>query len=98
MSESATAYIEEFEPLYVEQVLGLQQRLQAEYEAFKAADATSSEGVSSDPLANQTTTAETAPELSATNDSTDAPNNSDNTDNANNANNVNNVKTNKPSS
>ncbi len=79
MSESAIAYIEEFEPLYVEQVLGLQQRLQAEYEAFKAADTTSSEGVSSDPLANQTTIAETAPELSATNDSTDAPNNSDNT-------------------
>lgn len=42
-SDSATARIEQFQPLYVEQVLGLQRRLQAEYESLQAADISESE-------------------------------------------------------
>lgn len=38
ISDSTTARIEQFQPLYVAQMLGLQRRLQAEYEALKAAD------------------------------------------------------------
>lgn len=42
-SDSATARIEQFQPLYVAQAQGLQQRLQAEYESLQAAD-TSDDG------------------------------------------------------
>ena len=38
-SDSAAARIEQFQPLYVAQAQGLQQRLQAEYESLQAADA-----------------------------------------------------------
>ena len=38
MSDSVKARIEQFQPLYVEQVQGLQRRLQAEYESLQAAD------------------------------------------------------------
>lgn len=37
-SDSAAAYIEQFQPLYVKQKQGLQRRLQAEYESLQAAD------------------------------------------------------------
>ncbi|WP_435979648.1 hypothetical protein [Psychrobacter sp. DM4] len=42
-SDSAAARIEQFQPLYVNQVLGLQRRLQAEYESLQAADASDTE-------------------------------------------------------
>ena len=38
-SDSAAARIEQFQPLYLAQAKGLQQRLQAEYESLQAADA-----------------------------------------------------------
>lgn len=41
-SDSAAARIEQFQPLYVAQAQGLQQRLQAEYESLQAADAPNS--------------------------------------------------------
>ncbi len=43
LSDSAKARIEQFQPLYVAQMQGLQRRLQAEYEALQAADASDSE-------------------------------------------------------
>lgn len=42
-SDSAAARIEQFQPIYVVQVQGLQRRLQAEYESLQAADASDSE-------------------------------------------------------
>ena len=42
-SDSAKARIEQFEPLYVAEMQRLQQRLQAEYEAFELADVADSE-------------------------------------------------------
>lgn len=42
LSDSAEARIEQFQPLYVTQMQGLQRRLQAEYEALQAADASDS--------------------------------------------------------
>lgn len=42
-SDSAAARIEQFQPLYVAQAQGLQQRLQAEYESLQAADASDSD-------------------------------------------------------
>ena len=42
LSDSAEARIEQFQPLYVVQMQGLQRRLQAEYEALQAADASDS--------------------------------------------------------
>lgn len=42
-SESAAARIEQFQPLYIAQALGLQRRLQAEYESLQAADISGSE-------------------------------------------------------
>lgn len=42
-SDSAAARIEQFQPIYVAQVQGLQRRLQAEYESLQAADASDSE-------------------------------------------------------
>ena len=41
-SDSAAARIEQFQPLYLAQAKGLQQRLQAEYESLQAADASDS--------------------------------------------------------
>ncbi|WP_227679447.1 hypothetical protein [Psychrobacter immobilis] len=41
-SDSAAASIEQFQPLYLAQAQGLQQRLQAEYESLQAADASDS--------------------------------------------------------
>lgn len=45
-SDSAAARIEQFQPLYVAQMQGLQRRLQAEYESLQAADATNADAVS----------------------------------------------------
>ncbi|MBB3106564.1 hypothetical protein FHS24_001065 [Psychrobacter luti] len=42
-SDSAAARIEQFQPLYLAQAKGLQQRLQAEYESLQAADASDSD-------------------------------------------------------
>lgn len=42
-SDSAAARIEQFQPIYLAQVQGLQRRLQAEYESLQAADASDSE-------------------------------------------------------
>lgn len=42
-SDSAAARIEQFQPLYVSQLQGLQRRLQAEYESLQAADMSDSE-------------------------------------------------------
>ena len=42
-SESATAHIEQLQPIYVEQMQSLQRRLQAEYESLQAADITGSD-------------------------------------------------------
>lgn len=44
LSDSAAARIEQFQPLYVEQMQGLQRRLQAEFEALQAADMSDSDG------------------------------------------------------
>ena len=41
-SDSAAARLEQFQPLYLAQAKGLQQRLQAEYESLQAADASDS--------------------------------------------------------
>jgi len=46
LSDSAEARIEQFQPLYVTQMQGLQRRLQAEYEALQAADASDSDNAS----------------------------------------------------
>ena len=51
-SDSAAARIEQFQPLYLAQAQGLQQRLQAEYESLQAADASDS---SNDLLPDNTT-------------------------------------------
>ena len=51
-SDSAAARIEQFQPLYLAQAKGLQQRLQAEYESLQAADASDS---GNDLLADSTT-------------------------------------------
>lgn len=70
-SDSAAVRIEQFQPLYVAQVQGLQRRLQAEYESLQAADASDSEGDlllnsatepknSTDPVATVDTTVDTA--------------------------------------
>ena len=50
-SDSAAARIEQFQPLYLAQAQGLQQRLQAEYESLQAADASDSDN---DLLPNST--------------------------------------------
>ncbi|MEN6669668.1 hypothetical protein AAJP47_04750 [Psychrobacter sp. B38] len=44
-SDSAAARIDQFQPIYVKQVQGLQRRLQAEYESLQAADASDSENL-----------------------------------------------------
>ncbi|MGM8898087.1 MULTISPECIES: hypothetical protein [unclassified Psychrobacter] len=59
LSDSAKARIEQFQPLYVTQMQGLQRRLQAEFEALKAADASDSISPSlldgaSEPVENTT--------------------------------------------
>ena len=71
-SDSAKARIKQFQPIYVTQALGLQRRLQAEYESLEAADAADSEallldndtGTSSD--VNETTTGEPSSEAALT--------------------------------
>ena len=52
-SDSAKARIEQFQPLYVAEVMSLQRRLQAEYDAFEAADTSVDETslLNTDPLA-----------------------------------------------
>lgn len=57
LSDSAEARIKQFQPIYVTQMQGLQRRLQAEYEALQAADASDSDTVSllnseSEPIAD----------------------------------------------
>ena len=71
-SDSAKARIKQFQSVYVTQALGLQRRLQAEYESLEAADAADSEallldndtGTSSN--VNETTTGEPASEAALT--------------------------------
>lgn len=58
-SDSATARIKQFQPLYVAQVQRLQRRLQAEYESLQAADSSDSEDsllLNSDTAASDTNT------------------------------------------
>ena len=65
-SDSAAARIEQFQPLYLAQAQGLQQRLQAEYESLQAADASDS---GNDLLPNGTadaSTTENSPSSSST--------------------------------
>ena len=45
-SDAAEARIEQFQPVYVRQMQGLQRRLQAEYESLQAADTTGNDGSS----------------------------------------------------
>ncbi len=59
LSDSAEARIKQFQPIYVTQMQGLQRRLQAEYEALQAADASDSDTVllpnnESEPTADST--------------------------------------------
>ena len=54
-SESAKVQIAEFQPLYVNQMQGLQRRLQAEYESLQAADSADSETESIDNANDNTT-------------------------------------------
>ncbi|WP_201587566.1 putative periplasmic lipoprotein [Psychrobacter jeotgali] len=56
ISDSALAHIEQFQPLYVEQVQNLQRRLQAEYESLKAADAADNDSLSDSAIENVPTT------------------------------------------
>lgn len=62
-SESASAFIKQQQPLYVEQVHRLQRRLQAEYESLQAADATESDqsllGSNSSPVEANATESKT---------------------------------------
>ncbi|MBH0005412.1 hypothetical protein [Psychrobacter sp. SWN149] len=79
-SDSAKARIKQFQPIYVTQALGLQRRLQAEYESLEAADASDSEallldndtGTSSN--VNETTTGELASPAASTIDTSGADN------------------------
>lgn len=54
-SDSAAARIEQFQPLYVAQAQGLQQRLQAEYESLQAADASDGDTLLLEEGATETT-------------------------------------------
>ena len=63
-SDSAAARIEQFQPLYLAQAQGLQQRLQAEYESLQAADASDS---SNDLLPDSTTADQTTNNNQTTN-------------------------------
>ena len=63
-SDSAAARIEQFQPLYLAQAKGLQQRLQAEYESLQAADASDS---SNDLLPDSTTADQTTNNNQTTN-------------------------------
>lgn len=79
-SDSAKARIKQFQPIYVTQALGLQRRLQAEYESLEAADASDSEallldnntGTSSN--VNETTTGEPSSPAASTVDASGADN------------------------
>lgn len=73
LSDSAKARIEQFQPLYVAQMQGLQRRLQAEYEALQAADASDSENAllldsASEPVDDTTNTNSPDSTVSATAD------------------------------
>ena len=78
MSDSSAAYIAEHQPLYVQQMQSLQRRLQAEYEALQAADASDSDtpslldNAASDNTADMSATDNTANSIStSTADSVD---------------------------
>ncbi|WP_149038737.1 hypothetical protein [Psychrobacter sp. P11G5] len=73
LSDSAKARIEQFQPLYVAQMQGLQRRLQAEYEALQAADASDNENAllldsASEPVDDTTNTNSPDSTVSATAD------------------------------
>lgn len=80
LSDSAKARIDQFQPIYVAQVEGLQRRLQAEYEALQAADASDSDVVSlldgaSEPVIDETDT--NSPDSDSTATATTDPTTSD---------------------
>lgn len=71
-SDSAAAHIKQLQPIYVEQMLSLQRRLQAEYESLQAADVTTTNNdlltnnESKTPNANETETVTNPTDLSTT--------------------------------
>ena len=79
-SDSAKARIKQFQPVYVTQALGLQRRLQAEYESLEAADASDSEALLLDNNTgtsnnvNETTTGEPSSQAASTVDASGADN------------------------
>lgn len=73
-SDAAQAQIDAFAPLYVERMLNLQQRLQAEYESLEAADST-------EPTLDVDTTTNAAPSPQADADVTGADTTSSDTSN-----------------
>ncbi|MBF2718960.1 hypothetical protein IP510_03545 [Psychrobacter sp. NG254] len=84
-SDSAKARIKQFQPIYVTQALGLQRRLQAEYESLEAADASDSEALLLDNNTgtsnnvNETTTGEPSSQAASTVDASGADNPKTNT-------------------
>lgn len=70
-SDSAAAHIKQLQPIYVEQMLSLQRRLQAEYESLQAADITTTNNdllpnnEPKTPNANETETVTNPTDLSA---------------------------------
>ncbi len=77
-SDSAAARIEQFQPLYLAQAKGLQQRLQAEYESLQAADASDSGSDFSDnDLLPDSTTAVSVDNAKPSNTANSVANNTD---------------------
>ena len=77
-SDSAAARIEQFQPLYLAQAKGLQQRLQAEYESLQAADASDSGSDFSDnDLLPDSTTAVSVDNAKPSNTTNPVANNTD---------------------
>ena len=77
-SDSAAARIEQFQPLYLAQAKGLQQRLQAEYESLQAADASDSGSDFSDnDLLPDSTTAVSVDDAKPSNTANPVANNTD---------------------
>ena len=72
-SDSAAARIEQFQPLYLAQAKGLQQRLQAEYESLQAADASDS----GNDLLPDSTTAVSVDDAKPSNTTNSVANNTD---------------------
>ena len=72
-SDSAAARIEQFQPLYLAQAKGLQQRLQAEYESLQAADASDS----GNDLLDDSTTAVSVDNAKPSNTTNPVANNTD---------------------